>query len=203
MTAGGAVYRSVVVAENPAALVIPAGAYQLASEQVDTVLIGADIADGAAAGGIRFELAQSDDVVFSVAGAPDTRVGVTCETTGDDIATCDFMSGPMTVMSADFEEYAHNYPNPFRAGSETTKISYFLTRDTNVRIDIYDLAGMHVWSTERAAGTPGGTGSEDGTWCEIEWDGRNGAGDVVRNGVYICRIQAGSQSATFKIAVAK
>ena len=38
---------------------------------------------------------------------------------------------------------------------------------------------------------------------EIAWDGRNMKGDVVRNGVYVCQIETGSNSATFRIAVAK
>ena len=106
-------------------------------------------------------------------------------------------------MSGDFEEYVHNYPNPFKAGSEETRIAYFMTVDAPVNIRIFDLMGNLVWSKDISAGDPGATGSEPRTWCEVFWDGRNDKGQLVRNGVYLCRIQAGSRSATFKIAVAK
>jgi hypothetical protein len=121
---------------------------------------------------------------------------------GEDIAGF-FRSFPLSVMSANFEEYVHNYPNPFRAGSEVTKIAYFLTKDTNVSITIYDYTGILVWEKQIPAGGPGGSGEPGGTWWEVDWDGRNGKGDVVRNGVYICKVTAGGKSAMFKIAVAK
>jgi flagellar hook assembly protein FlgD len=38
---------------------------------------------------------------------------------------------------------------------------------------------------------------------ETTWDGRNGKGEVVRNGVYVCVVDAGGRSAKFRIAVAK
>ncbi len=72
-----------------------------------------------------------------------------------------------------------------------------------MEIRIYDLAGNLVWSKSIRAGEYGGRGDSGGTWWEIEWDGRNSRGEVVRNGVYLCRIKAGSKSAVFKIAVAK
>jgi len=53
------------------------------------------------------------------------------------------------------------------------------------------------------AGDTGGTGAPEGTWHEIPWNGRNDRGELVRNGVYMCKVEAGSQSALFKIAVAK
>ena len=38
---------------------------------------------------------------------------------------------------------------------------------------------------------------------EIEWDGKNGKGQVVRNGVYVAVIQIGGSRAMIKIAVVK
>ena len=38
---------------------------------------------------------------------------------------------------------------------------------------------------------------------DVEWDGRNGAGHAVRNGVYVCEVRVGSQSTRFKIAVVR
>ena len=187
--------------ENPVSVPL-AGAWSLDPGEIDTMLVSVNVADGAPPGEMRIDIARSRDVVFRIGGPGGPRVGVVWEANGGDIAG-HFTSGPMTVMSADFEEYAHNYPNPFRAGSESTRISYFLTRDTAVRITVYDLTGRLVWTRDIPAGAPGATGVEGGAWCEVEWDGRNGAGEVVRNGIYLCRIEAGGQSASFKIAVAK
>ena len=38
---------------------------------------------------------------------------------------------------------------------------------------------------------------------EVTWDGRNQQGEVVRNGIYICQIDAGGRSVKIRIAVAK
>ncbi|MDD4857160.1 MAG: hypothetical protein PHD74_03540 [Candidatus Krumholzibacteria bacterium] len=171
----------------------------------DTLLLRTDIAAGAPAGEIRCEIERSADVVMSITISGEDlgpRIGVGLEGSGADIAG-HFLSGPFSIMSKRFDEYAHNYPNPFRAGSELTKICYFLNRDSNVSIRIFDLGGNLVKSMTIGSGEAGGAGTPGGTWHEISWDGRNERGDIVRNGVYMCKIEAGSQSALIKIAVAK
>ncbi|MBU8922157.1 MAG: T9SS type A sorting domain-containing protein [Bacteroidales bacterium] len=167
----------------------------------DTMIVSIDIADGAPSGSLGLELSTSSDVVFS-RSADQGAIAVVWGAENDDIAG-HFETGPLTVMAADFEEYVHNYPNPFKAGSETTKITYFLTSDSSVSVMIYDLLGSLVWKKDIPAGEQGATGETGGTLWEMEWDGRNGRGEIVRNGVYICKVQAGGKSALFKIAVAK
>ncbi|HEX5132815.1 MAG TPA: FlgD immunoglobulin-like domain containing protein, partial [Candidatus Krumholzibacteria bacterium] len=100
---------------------------------------------------------------------------------------------------SNFEEYVHNYPNPFRAGSQATKIAYFLERAAPVSLKIYALTGELVWEEAIA----GGDARAQAGPQETQWDGRNSNGDVVRNGVYVCVISAGSKSTRFRIAVAK
>jgi len=192
-----------VAEANPIPVVV-AHEFEIAPGAVDTLLVAVDIAAGASAGELRVEIERSSSVVMTVStgGGTGPRVGVALEVDGGDIAG-HFVSGPLTIMSARFDEYAHNYPNPFRAGSESTKICYVLTQDAPVTIRVYDLLGSLVWSAEMAAGGRGGTGAPAGTPWEIPWDGRNERGELVRNGVYLCKIEAGSQSALFKIAVAK
>jgi hypothetical protein len=204
LVANGIPYPAAVTGPNPVSIVVAHG-YEIPPGSADTVLISADIASAAAAGEIRFEIEQSADVVVSVTipgGGAGPRVGVAFEVDGADIAG-HFLSGPLSIMSARFDEYAHNYPNPFRAGSESTKICYFLKQNAAVVIKIYDLVGRLVWSKEIGSGDPGGTGVPEGTWHEIPWSGHNDRGELVRNGIYLCRIEAGSQSALIKIAVAK
>jgi hypothetical protein len=204
LAASGSLYPAAVAGSNPVSIVVAHG-FEIPPGSADTLLVSADIASAASAGEIRFEIERSNDVVLSVTlpgGGQGPRVGVAFELDGEDIEG-HFLSGPLSIMSARFDEYAHNYPNPFRAGTEPTKICYFLKQNANVGIKIYDLGGRLVWSTEIGAGEPGGTGAPEGTWHEVAWNGRNDRGELVRNGIYLCRIQAGSQSALIKIAVAK
>jgi len=68
-----------------------------------------------------------------------------------------------------------------------------------VTIRVYAMTGELVWEQNISSSDPGGqTGAR-----EALWDGRNGKGNVVRNGVYVCVLNAGSKSARFNIAVAK
>ena len=80
-----------------------------------------------------------------------------------------------------------NYPNPFPAfGKDYTTIQYYLKDDADVAIAIYDLMGNLVKIFEKKKGEDGGKGGE---LNKVEWDGRNGRGDRVANGGYICRVQ--------------
>ncbi|MEJ2722101.1 MAG: FlgD immunoglobulin-like domain containing protein, partial [bacterium] len=108
-------------------------------------------------------------------------------------------SQPLVILSDNFEEYAHNYPNPFRAGSELTRIAYIMEKAASVSVKIYDLAGSLVYDRQYGVGE---TGTAQGPQ-EVTWDGRNMNGEVVRNGVYICQLQAGGRSTRIRIAVAK
>ena len=108
-------------------------------------------------------------------------------------------SHDLTLMSSDFQEFVHNYPNPFRAGSEDTRIAYSMPSDGTVSVKIYSLTGAMVWEAQFGPGDPQGRAGPQ----EIQWDGLNMNGEIVRNGVYVCQLEAGGQTAQFKIAVAK
>ncbi len=88
-----------------------------------------------------------------------------------------------------------NRPNPFRAGRENTIILFNPPRDGTATLTIYDLYGTKVL-TERLDATGGRT-------AQFVWDGRNGRGDVVANGGYICRITGPGYDLRRKIAVVK
>ena len=179
----------VTSAPNNAAIIAPDGSV--------TLVAGMDLKGNPSAGEISLSIARSRDVVIRDIVSR-TRLGVTDAATGQPIDG-KFVSAPLVIMSNDFAEYVHNYPNPFQAGSQSTSITYFLTGDGAVSIRIFDLLGNLVYELEIAAGQEGAT---DGPQ-EVEWDGRNMKGEVVRNGVYVCVLSAGSNSAKFKIAVAK
>ncbi|MFC1540438.1 hypothetical protein ACFL4J_00185 [Candidatus Margulisiibacteriota bacterium] len=99
-----------------------------------------------------------------------------------------------------------NYPNPFNPNSETTKIRYRLGADADsVKIRIYDVTGSLV--IELDGGTAGESSSIWDKYNDVAWDGRNGRGDLVVNGIYpfevIARLGDRSVSGRGKIAVLK
>ena len=116
------------------------------------------------------------------------------------------LSSGFVVLSADdFQTSFKNYPNPFRAGSENTTFAYFLPENARVSMYLYSLTGELVKSFNFEPGTPGGTGASVNAFT---WDGKNGYGYVVLNGVYICVVMANLESGSVlslrhKVAVMK
>jgi hypothetical protein len=196
LVTGSGAFSADVYNENPIPVIVDQG-FVVDSGDADTAYVVVDIAERASTGSVNIEIANSADVRFSTVDG-DVPLGVVW-IEGGDIAGY-FKNTPFTIMSGNFSEYAHNYPNPF---SSTTRIAYFLTEDAPVNIQIYDYTGQLVWTRSIPAGAEGASGGPGRTECEIEWDGRNDRGELVRNGIYICKITAGSNSAMFKIAVAK
>jgi hypothetical protein len=148
-------------------------------------------------GEIRLAIRSGDDIVVSDS-ASSQQLGVVDKETGQPIDD-GIKSHPLVILSNEFGDYVHNYPNPFRAGSEKTRIAYFLSSQSDVTIKIYSMTGSLVYEKMYARGDPH---TQPGP-REAEWDGRNMKGETVRNGIYICKLVAGSNSATFRIAVAK
>jgi hypothetical protein len=83
---------------------------------------------------------------------------------------------------ASLEESWSNFPNPFAAGREATSFVYYLATDAQVTLRLWTPNGDGVATLlDRAARGPGLHQDE-------RWDGRNGRGDVVRNGVYVAEL---------------
>jgi hypothetical protein len=76
---------------------------------------------------------------------------------------------------------SQNYPNPF---NPTTQIQFSLPEQSDVRLDVYDIAGRRVATLLNEY-------LSTGTYT-VTWDARNETGHAVSSGVYIYRIQAGS-----------
>jgi len=82
-----------------------------------------------------------------------------------------------------------NFPNPFNPNRERTKIRYRLGAAADeVKIRIYDVCGMLV--TELSGTTNAESANIWLKYNDIEWDGRNGKGDMVVNGIYPFEITA-------------
>ena len=114
-----------------------------------------------------------------------------------------FRSNQFVILNADFNNVFGNYPNPFgRSGRLTTKFVYYLENDTNGEIKIYTLTGDLVWRKPfKSEVKEGRQGIHDG---DITWNGKNGNGYFVLNGVYIAVLSTtdGNRAIT-KIAYVK
>jgi hypothetical protein len=88
--------------------------------------------------------------------------------------------GSFTV--ADFEKSYANFPNPFAAGREPTRFAYYLPGSARVTLRIWTPRG------ERVATVLDEVSRSQGLHQDDAWDGRNGHGDVVANGVYVAEI---------------
>lgn len=89
---------------------------------------------------------------------------------------------PLAELSNTLEQ---NYPNPF-AGS--TSIGYRIVEQSTVLIEVFNTLGQKV-QTLVSADQPAGR-------YVVEWDGRTASGSLASSGMYLCRIRAGTFTAT-------
>jgi hypothetical protein len=108
-------------------------------------------------------------------------------------------TSPISLWDAQLSSTFSNYPNPFQP-NQGTKIGYYLPNAAQVKLTLWTLDHRLVKTladAQQAAGMQ-----------EIPWDGRNGQGNLVRNGVYLLVIDCtyvagGHETYTRKIAVSK
>ena len=81
-----------------------------------------------------------------------------------------------------------NYPNPFNAG---TTIRYHLAEETEVRLEVFNIAGQTVITLVDEAQGPGPRAAR--------WNGRDGSGETAGSGIYICRLTAGKRRGSRKM----
>jgi hypothetical protein len=95
-----------------------------------------------------------------------------------------------------------NFPNPFAAGREATHFAYYLPSAGRVTLRIWTPRGEAVASLLDGAARAAGLHQDDA------WDGRNGRGRTVTNGVYLAELvveldQGGSHRLLRKVAVVR
>lgn len=119
--------------------------------------------------------------------------------TGDTLF--DLRSTPQKIFKPKTDPVLWNSPNPFGGpGKERTKITYYLEKSTDVTFSIFTLLGEKVWSVNFPADHPN---ASPGIHV-LEWDGRNGTGDKVLNGVYFLFMKTGDGKVEkTKIAIVK
>jgi choice-of-anchor B domain-containing protein len=96
-------------------------------------------------------------------------------------------SKPLTAYSL-----GENYPNPF---NPTTTISYQISRQSQVRIEIYNMLGQKVRTLLNDRKEPGA--------YEAIWNGKNDSGAQLSSGVYLYRMVAGDFVQTRKMVLMK
>jgi hypothetical protein len=175
---------------NPVRVALVPQADTLHPGQSDTLFVMVDVSQSPIGGGVTLEI--EGGTAFEVVDlASGQSIGA---------VSADNKSFPRTFsVPSRWFTAVHNYPNPFKAGLESTRISYYLERDSRVTLKIYTLDGKLVFERTFSEQDPQGRLG----LREILWDGKNGNSDVVLNGVYICKLEAAGVNATFKIAVAK
>ncbi|MFH1502447.1 MAG: C25 family cysteine peptidase [Candidatus Eisenbacteria bacterium] len=140
--------------------------------------------------------------VLTIAGLPsdDTvELDITIST-GSRYDTWDVVTLVLDLSQTGIEEgelplafaLRQNYPNPFRSG---TTIAFGLPAPSDVRIDVYNVAGRKV-ATVLNDEMPTG-------WHAATWDGRDSAGNDVSAGMYFYRIEAGSRAASRKMILVR
>ncbi len=116
-----------------------------------------------------------------------------------------FTSGTMTIMAEELKESFCNYPNPFGTTTRPiTKFVYYLRQPSDIQLKIYTLTGelvrsWHFTKAEHPKQTSQGIHRDD-----IIWDGKNGRGEPVMNGIYLAYLLTEfDERALTKIAVVK
>jgi len=85
-----------------------------------------------------------------------------------------------------------NYPNPFNA---VTQIRYQLTKEADVSLKIYNIAGQMVRTLVNARQPAG--------FHTAAWDGTHDDRQSVASGIYFCRLQTGRAAETIKMVLVR
>ena len=85
-----------------------------------------------------------------------------------------------------------NFPNPFSA---STRLRVGLPRASDIRLEVYDVAGRRVSERTIARAASG--------WHEVAFDGRSTRGERLPSGVYFYRVTAAGETRTHKMVIGR
>jgi hypothetical protein len=113
-----------------------------------------------------------------------------------------YWTGSGTLSGESLAESWSNFPNPFGAGREETTFTFYLLDSGRVSLRLWSSRGEQVLTILEQTPLPAGLHQNR------TWDGRNGNGDVVRNGVYVAELvvawdSGGSERVLRKVAVVR
>lgn len=148
----------------------------IAAGETATLAILARFRDGSS-GGLRIGIAEGDVEVGQASGATGSiRVRPAAG------AAFPFWTATGHFSGQDLEASFINFPNPFAAGRQETRLAFALAMDAEVTVRIIDARGEDVTVL------CGGCALAAGLHQDLTWDGTNGRGDTVRNGVYLAEL---------------
>lgn len=144
----------------------------------------------------RIRLAQSDITSIYTSG-PFAGEPTGVSTPGGDSL---IVSDGVTAVTAGAQSLTIR-DNPFNPMLGPAEFSYELAEPGGIEFRILTLTGESVYSRILSPGDPG---TETGTHV-LEWDGRNGSGEMVLNGVYVAILETRSDGGRklLKVAVVK
>ncbi len=168
----------------------------------DSIDILVDVSDAPSATDFQLMLASSESI--QAIDAASGRAVEVIDETGATGLGFSLLSQASALSVADFKEF-YNYPNPMKPGAENgTRFNFWLPQNSKVEFRILTLTGKLVYSATFDENSPQGqAGPRRSDAMRIFWDGRNGSGRTVLNGVYIAVLKTDAGVVTTKVAVAK
>ncbi len=167
---------------------ITVGAEQLIIDLTEPI----EVVDGGSIGATVAITIASDPTVdlFSVSIESSGDVVCSDEITGSPVSLLPadgfafpFLSGRAVILAQSASESFSNYPNPFIASREDTRITFFMPSDGRVTLKVYTVTG-HLVKTLLE-----NEHRYEGLHQDVTWDGLNGRGNPVLNGVYLLVIE--------------
>jgi len=192
-----------IPAFNNSALIVDfIKAVVIAPDKPDTIAILGDIAENATAS--HFQMVFDNGQDFTAADQ-DGGNGVVVESIdGKRGSNFRLESNLAVLFGSDLENSFYNYPNPLQPKSRfnaATYFTYYLPEASDGELKIFTLLGELVWETSFSAADP--AGGQGGHKTDLSWDGFNGIGKKVLNGVYIAILKTKYGNAMTKVAVVK
>jgi hypothetical protein len=113
-----------------------------------------------------------------------------------------FWTAAAGLGAADLAESYINFPNPFAAGREQTRFTFNLPQPGRVTLRIWTPRGESVTTLLADVAL------DADFYPDLTWDGRNGNGQTVRNGVYLAELRVeyesgGNERLLRKVAVVR
>jgi hypothetical protein len=179
-------------------IIIPAGGYWVGYEDEENsfssglsangdIIVFADSSGSALV--VELEVIQeTDSITYSQSFDADGVSCYTIPTPGSLNGECVTLSTLKTAIPPRSYSLSQNYPNPF---NPSTIIGYYLSIDSYVNIDIFDLRGLKVKSL---IGGFLSAGSHS-----VQWDATNDFGEIVSTGMYFYTLKTKQFSETNKM----
>jgi len=169
----------------PLILLISAGTVIAQSSTNYTIHKFVTAQGGGASSSANYLVRDSAGQPSPVGAMSSTNYGAYSGYWGDGVLGTDVADDPDIALPTTFR-LRQNYPNPF---NPATTIEYDLPHEADVFLKIYDLKGNEVRRYNQGMLTAG--------THLVQWNGRNGKGNLVASGLYFYRIEAKTEEKLF------